>query len=150
MNQTPQMTESPEGDTETQEVASGNKESEVKETKFTEAENENDSGEDDMFEADDFEIKAVERVVQRTRRDDRFLNSEVQDSEGYYIPRMGDIIHDRYTVFKNQGRGVFSSVLRVRDAETNNCERVIKVIRNNEVMYKAGIKEIQHLNVSKQ
>merc|ERR1740123_591114 len=65
------------------------------------------SDDDDMFAADDFEIKAVEQVVQRTRREDRFLNSEVQDSEGYYIPRMGDVLNGRYTVFKNQGRGVF-------------------------------------------
>jgi len=55
----------------------------------------------------------------------------------------------RYTVFKNQGRGVFSSVLRVRDSDENDNEKVVKIIRNNEVMYKAGIKEIQHLNVSK-
>merc|ERR1719173_194315 len=57
---------------------------------------EDGSDDDDMFAADDFEIKAVEQVVQRTRREDRFLNSEVQDSEGYYIPRMGDVLNGRY------------------------------------------------------
>ena len=50
----------------------------------------------------------------------------------------------RYEVVGNQGRGVFSTVLRVRHIE-NNREYVIKVIRNREQMYKSGQKEINFL-----
>jgi hypothetical protein len=62
-------------------------------------------------------------------------------------------------VFANQGRGVFSSVFRVRDlressaaaaaagatAVAKDTEYVIKVIRNNEIMFKAGQREVAFL-----
>jgi hypothetical protein len=64
------------------------------------------------------------------------------DEEGYYNYRAGDIIAERYEVFGVQGKGVFSSVLKVRDLLGGNKELVVKIIRNNEIMYKAGMKEI--------
>lgn len=152
MNETPNMDESPQP-TKAAVVEDGGSQKaddveKNEEPVAAKADAGSDSDGDDMFEADDFEIKAVQQITKRTRTDtNRFLNSEVQDSEGYYIPRMGDVLNKRYTVFKNQGRGVFSTVLRVRDSEANNGEKVVKVIRNNEVMYKAGLKEIQHLDL---
>jgi len=53
----------------------------------------------------------------------------------------------KYTVFKDQGKGMFSSVLRVRDADRGNKDYVVKIIRNNETTYKAGLEEIQHLKL---
>jgi len=40
----------------------------------------------------------------------------------------------RYTVFGFTGQGVFSNVVRVRDAARGNSECAIKIIRNNEAM----------------
>lgn len=66
-------------------------------------------------------------------------------------------------MFANQGRGVFSSVFRVRDLRESSAlssasaatatsavaakdaEYVIKVIRNNEIMFKAGQREVAFL-----
>lgn len=64
------------------------------------------------------------------------------DSDGYYHFRLGDIVGGRYEVFGDCGRGVFSSVLRVRDIADGNRELVIKVIRTNAVMHSTGVKEI--------
>ena len=52
----------------------------------------------------------------------------------------------RYRVVGNQGKGVFSTVLRVRDQGADNRELVIKVIRHNDVMRKAGEMELNFLN----
>ena len=75
------------------------------------------------------------------------------DSEGYYKYRLGDILTDpsspvRYRVVGSQGSGVFSTVLRVIEIKDkvspaddhDGRELVVKMIRNNETMYKAGIK----------
>jgi len=104
---------------------------------------------DDMF-GSDFEEKSIVQypILRRDKRDNKLL-TDFDDTEGYYVSRMGDILFRRYSVFKEQGRGVFSSVLRVRDISMDNLECVIKIIRNNEIMYKAGPKEIQHLELSK-
>jgi serine/threonine-protein kinase PRP4 len=76
------------------------------------------------------------------------------DSDGYYHFRPGDILNGQYQVFANQGRGVFSSVVRVRDLKAKppvggarEPEFVVKVIRNNEVMYKAGLREVEFLQL---
>eukprot|EP00468_Gymnochlora_sp_CCMP2014_P005071 CAMPEP_0167753648 /NCGR_PEP_ID=MMETSP0110_2-20121227/7832_1 /TAXON_ID=629695 /ORGANISM="Gymnochlora sp., Strain CCMP2014" /LENGTH=686 /DNA_ID=CAMNT_0007639441 /DNA_START=110 /DNA_END=2167 /DNA_ORIENTATION=+ len=69
------------------------------------------------------------------------------DSEGYYVFRPGDALNDRFRVISNQGRGVFSTVLRVQDMMFNNRERVIKIVRGNETMYKAGQKEVEFLKL---
>lgn len=99
------------------------------------------------------------------------------DSEGYYRYRLGDILvattkqeTHYYRVCGMQGSGVFSTVLRVIELkaaaedkeqqqqsvtrevrpEDRNEELVVKVIRNNETMYKAGIKELSFLQTLSQ
>ena len=78
------------------------------------------------------------------------------DAEGYYKYRAGDLLvdpsapHRRYRVVGLQGSGVFSTVLRVREevvegSDSGVVEVVVKVIRNNETMYKAGVKEVEFL-----
>lgn len=47
----------------------------------------------------------------------------------------------RYVVLSAAGKGVFSTVLRARD-ETTHQEVAIKAIRNNDVMLRAGTKEV--------
>ena len=78
------------------------------------------------------------------------------DAEGYYKYRLGDVLTDsssrkQYRVCGLQGGGVFSTVLRVKPegaaaaGEDDVGELVVKVIRNNETMYKAGVKELEFL-----
>ncbi|KAK4518040.1 kti12, chromatin associated [Mucor velutinosus] len=66
------------------------------------------------------------------------------DPEGYYSTRIGEVLDGRYQVLANLGRGVFSSVVKAKDQETNE-DVAIKLIRNNETMYKAGQKELTFL-----
>ncbi|KAJ8598842.1 hypothetical protein CTAYLR_008544 [Chrysophaeum taylorii] len=68
------------------------------------------------------------------------------DGEGYYMARPGEMIDDRYRVLGVVGRGVFSSVLRAKDHEAGERLVAVKMIRNNETMTKAAVKEIQILH----
>lgn len=62
------------------------------------------------------------------------LNDNWDDAEGYYRVRIGELLDKRYTVYGFTGQGVFSSVVRARDAARNTQEAAIKIIRNNEMM----------------
>ncbi|KAI9312097.1 kinase-like domain-containing protein [Dichotomocladium elegans] len=66
------------------------------------------------------------------------------DAEGYYNVRIGERLDNRYQTLANLGRGVFSAVVKAKDLQTNE-EVAIKIIRNNETMYKAGLKELGFL-----
>jgi serine/threonine-protein kinase PRP4 len=61
------------------------------------------------------------------------LTDNWDDPEGYYSTRIGEILDGRYQVLANLGRGVFSSVVKAKDQETNE-EVAVKLIRNNETM----------------
>ena len=53
----------------------------------------------------------------------------------------GDVLNGRYEVLAEQGKGVFSKVFRVRDKQAAPGEPqdlVVKIIRSNDVMFKAG------------
>ncbi|KAJ3368637.1 U4/U6 small nuclear ribonucleoprotein prp4 [Allomyces arbusculus] len=63
------------------------------------------------------------------------------DADGYYRVLVGEVLDGRYTVTATLGKGVFSVVAKATDAETGQ-EVAIKLIRNNETMYKAGQKEL--------
>jgi len=54
----------------------------------------------------------------------------------------------RYQVFSSIGKGMFSAVVRARivQGENQGREVAIKIIRAQESMYKAGMKEVQILN----
>lgn len=68
------------------------------------------------------------------------------DAEGYYRVRIGEELDNRYSVYGYTGQGVFSNVVRARDKNRlDNNEVAIKIIRNNEVMRKTGMKELQML-----
>lgn len=66
------------------------------------------------------------------------------DAEGYYMTIPGELFESRYHVLQNLGRGMFSSVVRATDTMTNKLV-AIKIVRNNDTMRKAGIKEIEIL-----
>ena len=55
------------------------------------------------------------------------------DHEGYYRVIRGELIDSRYQVQMNLGKGMFSSVVRAMDSQTNKLV-AIKIVRNNETM----------------
>ena len=55
--------------------------------------------------------------------------------------RISELLDGRYKVSSTMGKGVFSNVCRAVDVTDNNQEVAIKIIRSNETMYKAGLKE---------
>ena len=66
------------------------------------------------------------------------------DVEGYYAHRVGDVIGGRFRILSTYGRGVFSTVVKCVELETGDEPgRVwaIKILRNNEMMRRAGEKE---------
>nr|GMD16798.1 serine/threonine-protein kinase prpf4B [Ipomoea batatas] len=73
------------------------------------------------------------------------LHDNWDDAEGYYSYRFGEVLDGRYEIIASHGKGVFSTVVRARDlkAKPGDPEEVaIKMIRNNDTMYKAGMEEL--------
>ncbi|KAJ1953511.1 U4/U6 small nuclear ribonucleoprotein prp4 [Linderina pennispora] len=67
------------------------------------------------------------------------------DADGYYQIIIGEKLDGRYLVQSFLGQGVFSSVVKALDIENDNKPVAIKLIRSNEIMQQAGIKEQQIL-----
>jgi len=98
--------------------------------------------EDDMFAGPPTKVQPLtEKAAQKL---DASMMDNWDDHEGYYITILGELIENRYHVTQNLGRGMFSSVVRATDITTQQ-EVAIKIVRNNETMRKAGIKEMEIL-----
>ncbi|KAK0525547.1 U4/U6 small nuclear ribonucleoprotein prp4 [Tilletia horrida] len=76
------------------------------------------------------------------------MKHDHDDPEGYYRVILGERIGDdgRYLVFANLGKGMFSSVVRAKDSQRGDREVAIKIVRSQETMFKAGLKEIAILD----
>ncbi|OBZ87125.1 Serine/threonine-protein kinase PRP4, partial [Choanephora cucurbitarum] len=102
----------------------------------------------DMFSDNLDMFAATDMTTTATTTDHAATNPSLidnwDDPEGYYTTRIGEVLDERYQVLANLGRGVFSSVVKARDQQTQE-EVAIKLIRNNETMYKAGQKELTFL-----
>ncbi|KAL0566411.1 U4/U6 small nuclear ribonucleoprotein prp4 [Marasmius crinis-equi] len=78
------------------------------------------------------------------------------DAEGYYSVILGEQLDGgRYQVFSSLGKGMFANVVRARvlqpePGELSGREVAIKIVRCQESMYKAGLKEVQMLQKLKQ
>ncbi|KAI8853042.1 kinase-like domain-containing protein, partial [Chytridium lagenaria] len=66
------------------------------------------------------------------RADNPALVDNWDDPEGYYRVILGEVLDQR----------VFSSVVKAQDTKDGNVDVAIKLIRNNDTMYRAGMKEI--------
>lgn len=111
---------------------------------------------DDMF-ADSPVDKATDNItgqlqsrneavpVPEARELDIGMLDNWDDPEGYYKIILGELLNGRYHVQSNLGQGMFSGVVRATDVTTKKLV-AIKLIRNNETMRKAGMKEIEILN----
>ncbi|GAA5990385.1 hypothetical protein JCM5350_003679 [Sporobolomyces pararoseus] len=137
-----------------------------------EEEEEDDDDDDDMFAigTEDAKPKKKKRktkksgavpVVNRTS-DAAALNPSLladnfDDSEGYYKVILGEVLDGgRYLVQANLGKGMFSSVVKAKDLgedgkgiykpeDGEKREVAIKMVRSQESMFKAGLKEAQIL-----
>ncbi|KAL8932855.1 MAG: hypothetical protein Q9216_006642 [Gyalolechia sp. 2 TL-2023] len=105
--------------------------------------------EDDMFA----EAPVVSKVqmetakavpVPQSKAVDLSMLDDWDDDEGYYKVILGELLDNRYHVQSNLGRGMFSGVVRATDQKARKLA-AIKIIRNNESMKKAGLKEVEIL-----
>lgn len=98
----------------------------------------------DMFsENDEFVHTHTAGTVAKDESNSQ-LTDNWDDAEGYYKIRSGDIIDKRYTIKDILGQGVFANVVSAQDIQ-NNSQVAIKIIRNNDLMYKTSLKEISIL-----
>ena len=74
------------------------------------------------------------------------LADDLTDDHGYYAFRVGEILNKKYIVEGKYGSGVFSVVLKVKDAQTQSPV-AIKVNKANSVMTRAANKELDILRL---
>ena len=60
-------------------------------------------------------------------------DEDFDDADGYLKLAVGEVMDQRYRILGFHGKGVFSTVLRCLDLETQS-EVAIKVARNNDAM----------------
>ncbi|KAL8779209.1 MAG: hypothetical protein Q9213_007055 [Squamulea squamosa] len=105
--------------------------------------------EDDMFAEAPVAVKAPTETskavaVPQIEAVDMSMLDDWDDDEGYYKVIPGELLDNRYHVQSNLGRGMFSGVVRATDQKSGKLA-AIKIIRNNESMKKAGLKEVDIL-----
>lgn len=98
---------------------------------------------DDMF-AEELPEPAPRGGPTKGAELDMSMMDNWDDPEGYYNVMLGELINGRYHVQQNLGKGMFSSVVRATDSKTGKLVAV-KIIRRNDTMRKAGMKEIEIL-----
>ena len=104
----------------------------------------------DMFAEVPAATRKVEREITRAvpvpqaKALDMSMLDDWDDSEGYYKVILGELLDGRYHIQSNLGKGMFSGVVRATDQKAKRVV-AIKLIRNNETMKKAGLKEIEIL-----
>lgn len=106
-----------------------------------------DEDEDDMFAAPVAPKKLSGPDAEPAKcepHNDLNLRDNWDDLEGYYRVTIGEQFGDKYIVKAVLGRGIFSSVVRAQDKDTGRLV-AIKIIRNNEPMQRAAVKEIEIL-----
>jgi len=100
---------------------------------------------EDMFADDYSSPTSMQKMTAESGKENPTLTDNWDDAEGYYRVRIGEVMDTRYSVFGYTGQGVFSNVVRARDSMKTNQEVCIKIIRNNEIMHKTGLKELEIL-----
>ncbi|ORX80102.1 kinase-like protein [Anaeromyces robustus] len=101
----------------------------------------------DMFTGTDNDNKQTDDIqVVRNSVSNPSLLDNWDDPEGYYRVILGEMLDNRYHVYTNLGKGVFSTVVKAKDTKDNDRQVAIKIIRNNDTMRRASMKEISILN----
>jgi len=118
---------------------------EAKENKPEEVRRQVDMFSEDMFAEEYSSPTSAKAALAAQQTENPNLTDNWDDAEGYYRVRIGEVLDTRYQVFGYTGQGVFSNVVRARDSQRQNQEIAIKIIRNNEIMHKTGLKELEIL-----
>lgn len=100
---------------------------------------------DDLFAADFDSARLRATGIGKDFKENPNLRDNWTDAEGYYRVNIGEILDKRYDVYGYTGQGVFSNVVRARDTARAGQEVAVKIIRNNELMQKTGLKELEFL-----
>jgi len=94
-------------------------------------------------EAEEQGQEEIDKVIADYNPD---LREDWDDAEGYYKPRIGEIIDNKYKCFAEcAGKGVFSNVVKANELTGEKRPVAIKIIRSNDMMKKAAEKEIDML-----
>ncbi|KAJ2460954.1 U4/U6 small nuclear ribonucleoprotein prp4 [Coemansia sp. RSA 2424] len=106
----------------------------------------NDDDEFDMFADDDELLVKLQAASSKggvavTTSAASAMVDDWDDAEGYYRTNIGELLGDRYLVQSFLGQGVFSSVVKAVDTKNSEAPVAVKIIRQHELMYKAGVKE---------
>jgi len=105
----------------------------------------------DMFTGTNDDNKQANDIqVVRNAVSNPSLLDNWDDPDGYYRVILGEMLDNRYHVYSNLGKGVFSTVVKAKDTKENDKEVAIKIIRNNELMRRASMKEISILTKLKE
>ncbi|XP_071786043.1 serine/threonine-protein kinase PRP4 homolog isoform X1 [Asterias amurensis] len=100
----------------------------------------------DMFsEGSNYDSPTAVEKLDQSAHENPSLTDNWDDAEGYYRVRVGELLDKRYSVYGYTGQGVFSNVIRARDCARTQQDVAIKIIRNNELMHKTGLKELEYL-----
>lgn len=115
----------------------------------SQAETEKKSAAGDMFADDDMFSENYSSPARALKveagKENPNLTDNWDDAEGYYRIRISEVLDKRYCVYGYTGAGVFGNVVRARDQARGNQEVAVKIIRNNEMMHKTGLKELEFL-----
>ncbi|KAJ1816774.1 U4/U6 small nuclear ribonucleoprotein prp4 [Coemansia sp. RSA 2675] len=97
----------------------------------------------DMFAEDDDLIAKLQAAKPRggVAATASAMVDDWDDDEGYYRTNIGELLDGRYLVQAFLGQGVFSSVVKAIDTKNSDAPVAVKIIRQNETMHKAGMKE---------
>lgn len=113
-------------------------------------------------------VSSTSAAAAKTKQRAAHVQSNVDDEEGYYKATAGEVINGQYRVLGVVGRGVFSSVLKCVDIAAEKEERkegegvgvamlgaelghvAVKVVRNNETMKRAAVRELSILQKLRQ
>lgn len=87
-----------------------------------------DEEDEDMFN-DTFVVKKNDGAAARGD-----IIEDAADKDGYYVIRSGELLDGRYKVMSSQGKGVYSNVVRAKDAKQSDLVVAIKIVRNIELM----------------
>lgn len=109
---------------------------------------------DDMFASDndDDEYMFAPTAAKKTaavalpqaKELDMSLMDNWDDPEGYYRVILGEILDGSYQVQASLGKGMFSNVVRCIENATGQL-KAVKIIRTNDMMKKAAVKEMEFL-----
>jgi len=100
------------------------------------------SSDDDMFARTPILPSAQAEPLDHSQK-----GLELDDSEGYYVPQVGEVLiggTERYVVQQVLGKGVYSCVVRAH-AQSSPHPFAIKIIRRQDVMLQSGLQELRVL-----